>query len=63
MAKGGQRWQPRLEKLLKGGVEPPLHMQNTFKEELLDVDEVPTVLVVNPASQIVLEEAEKTLLL
>ena len=48
VAKGGQRWQPHLEKLLKGGVEPPLHVQNTFKEELLDVDEVPTVFVVKP---------------
>ena len=43
-----ERWQPHLEKLLRGEVKPQLHVQFTLKEVLQDIDQVPTVFVVNP---------------
>ena len=43
-----ERWQPHLEKLLRGEVKPPLHVHFTLKEMQQDIDEAPTVLVVNP---------------
>ena len=43
-----ERWQPHIEKLPRGEVKPPLHVQFTLKEVQQDIDEVLTVLVVNP---------------
>ena len=43
-----ERWQPHIENLLRGGVKPRLHVQFTLKEVQQDIDEVLTVLVVNP---------------
>ena len=38
-----ERWQPHIEKLLRGEVKPRLHVQFTLKEVQQDIDEADSV--------------------